>query len=88
MWLNCAQMVLGEQNCKKMSVLAHAVMRCPFQLTNRAVWKMEGAGNCCILAVIHWHGHWWCNESCNGDFGMVNVRMDADHDGDAIDHIT
>ena len=68
-----------------MSVSARVVMRCPFQPTNRAVWKMEGAERKRILAVVSGRAHWWCTASCNSDFAIVIAitHMDADRDGDA-----
>ena len=76
-------MVMGEQNCRKLSVSARAAMRCSFQPTNRAVWKMEGAERKRILVVVSGRAHWWRIAPYNGDFAIAIARMDADRDGDA-----
>ena len=66
-----------------MSVSARAATRCPFQPTNRAVWKMEGAERKRILVVISGRVRWLRPAICNGDFALAIARMDADRDGDA-----
>ena len=81
-WLNCAQVLLGEQNCRNLSVPARAVTRCPFQPTNRAVWKMGGAERERILVVVSRRVRWLRLAFCNGDFAIAIMRMHTDHDGD------
>ena len=80
-WLNCIQIVLGVK-MQKLSVSAHAVMRCPFQSTNREVWKMEGARRRRILVVASRRVRWLRSAFCNGDFAIAIARMHADRDGD------
>ena len=72
---NCAR-------CQKLSVSARAVMRCPFQPTNRAVWKMEGARRSCIVVVVSRRVRWLRPAVCNGDFAIAIAHMHADRDGD------
>ena len=74
---NCA----GRQNCRNCMCSARAVMRCPFQPTNRAVWKMEGARGVRILVVVSRLVRWLRPASCNGDFAIAIVRMHVDHNG-------
>ena len=68
---------------QKLSVLARAVMCCPFQPTNRAVWKMEGAKRVRILVVVSRRVCWLRPVVCNGDYAITIARMHADRDGDA-----
>ena len=68
---------------QKLSVSAAVAKRGPFQPTNGAIWKMEGARRRRILVVVGRCVRWLRLAVCNGDFAIAMVHMDADRDGDA-----
>lgn len=70
------------QNCRNLSVLARATTRCPFQPTNMAVWKMEGAKRKRNLMVVSKSARWLRLAFYNGDFAIAIMCMLVDCDGD------